>query len=101
MPEASDKTAAMKSRLLPILRDGVEVVKMVFFLRLKEELTTKHPALDRLSRPALGANRADPGRPAPDHDRHVHPGERRPADGGALRPSRERPGHHRDPGPGP
>ena len=53
MPEASDKTAAMKSRLLPILRDGVEVVKMVFFLRLKEELTTKHPALDRAAIPRL------------------------------------------------
>lgn len=53
MPEPSDKTEAVENRLLPILREGVEVVKMVFFLRLKEELAAKHPALDRATIPRI------------------------------------------------
>lgn len=33
-------------RLIPLLREGVDVIKMVFFKRLRSHLTTKRPDLD-------------------------------------------------------
>jgi hypothetical protein len=35
-----------ESKLIPILREGVEIVKMISFKKLKEALTAKHPALE-------------------------------------------------------
>lgn len=35
-----------ESKLIPILREGVEVVKMISFRKLKEALAEKHPAQD-------------------------------------------------------
>jgi hypothetical protein len=35
MPKSSESEQGFESRLLPILREGVDVVKMVFFLRLR------------------------------------------------------------------
>jgi hypothetical protein len=34
----------LESRLIPILREGVDVVKMIFFKKLKTHLTQKYPA---------------------------------------------------------
>ena len=35
-----------ESKLIPILREGVEIVKMISFKKLKEALTAKHPTLE-------------------------------------------------------
>ncbi len=53
MAEANDQGEAIESRLLPILREGVEVVKMVLYLRLKEELAAKYPDLEHAALPRL------------------------------------------------
>jgi hypothetical protein len=53
MPEQSDKTEAVESRLLPILREGIAVVRMIFFLRLKEVLAATQPALESTIIPRL------------------------------------------------
>jgi hypothetical protein len=37
---------AFESKLIPILREGVELVKMICFKRLKETLAKKHPDRD-------------------------------------------------------
>lgn len=35
-----------ESKLIPVLREGVEIVKMISFKKLKEALTAKHPTLE-------------------------------------------------------
>jgi len=35
-----------ESKLIPILREGIEIVKMISFKKLKEALTAKHPTLE-------------------------------------------------------
>jgi len=37
---------AVESKLIPILREGVEIVKMISFKKLKEALAAKHPDLE-------------------------------------------------------
>jgi len=36
----------VEKRLIPVLREGVEAIKMVFFKKLKTHLARKHPRLD-------------------------------------------------------
>jgi hypothetical protein len=36
-----------ESRLIPIMRDGIEVIKMIFFLKLKASLAARYPDRDR------------------------------------------------------
>lgn len=38
---------AFESRLIPIMRDGIEVIKMIFFLKLKTSLAARYPERDR------------------------------------------------------
>lgn len=35
-----------ESKLIPIMREGVEVIKMIFFKEMKENLVRKHPEQD-------------------------------------------------------
>ena len=42
-----DKNAVMESRLIPIMREGIEVIKMIFFKQLKEDLLANRPECDR------------------------------------------------------
>jgi hypothetical protein len=49
----STKTKNKDSRLLPILREGVAVVQMIFFKELKSVIIKKHPALDATAQAML------------------------------------------------
>lgn len=37
---------AVESRLIPVLREGIDIVKMIAYKKLKEALATKHPDRD-------------------------------------------------------
>jgi hypothetical protein len=41
-----DSAAALESKLIPIMREGVEVIKMIFFRQLKEYLLANRPECD-------------------------------------------------------
>lgn len=43
MPEKKEASPEFESRLLPILREAVDIVKMLFFKRIKETLASRYP----------------------------------------------------------
>lgn len=47
------KTEKKNSRLIPVLREGVAVIQMIFFKELKSVVSTNHPDLDTTSQTML------------------------------------------------
>ena len=47
MADEIAQSPEFESKLLPILREAVDVVKMIFFAKLKEHMATRHPEMDR------------------------------------------------------
>jgi len=42
-----NESAAFENKLIPIMREGVEVIKMIFYKQLKEHLLANRPDLDK------------------------------------------------------
>lgn len=49
----SSKTSNTDSRLIPILREGVAVIQMIFFKQYKEIVSSTYPELDAMSQTML------------------------------------------------